>query len=77
MEFNKCSRCGCFHTQSGNICPNCVTKDSIEIKKLENYLENYTTPNTIEQLSKNTAILPKNLNRIISENSKFSELNNL
>ena len=56
MEFNKCSRCGCFFSHAGNVCPNCVSKDSIEIQKLENYLEDYTAPNTIEQLSYNTGI---------------------
>lgn len=76
MEFNKCSRCGCFFSHTGNICPNCISKDSVEIQKLENYLEDYTIPNTIEQLSYNTGISPKNLNRYINNNNKFSSIIN-
>lgn len=74
MEFNKCSRCGCFFSHAGNVCPKCVSKDSIEIQKLENYLEDYTAPNTIEQLSYNTGISHKNLNRYINDNNKFSNI---
>ena len=74
MEFNKCSRCGWFFSHAGNVCPNCVSKDSIEIQKLENYLEDYTAPNTIEQLSYNTGISHKNLNRYINDNNKFSNI---
>ena len=77
MDFNKCSRCGCFFSHSGNLCPNCVSKDSAEIQKLENYLEDYSMPNSIEQLAYNTGILPQNLHRYINENDKFSKLCNI
>lgn len=68
MEFNKCSRCGSFFTHAGNVCPNCVSKDSTEKQKLSNYLEENSMPNTIEQLSYNTGILTNNLNRYLNEN---------
>ena len=74
MEFNKCSRCGSFFIHSGNICPNCTKKDTVDISKLENYMQDFNTPETIEQLSYNTGISITNLNRHINENPKFSEI---
>lgn len=66
-----------FFSHSGKICPNCVSKDSMEIQKLENYIDEYAIPNNIEQLSYNTGISTKNLQRFITENKKFSSLSNL
>ena len=74
MEFNKCSQCGSFYLNAGNLCPNCTTKDTMKIQKLENYLENYSAPNTLEELSYNTGIPSNDLNRYINENKKFSGL---
>ena len=74
MEFNKCSQCGAFFSNEGNICPNCATKDTAKILKLENYLETYSIPNTMEELSYSTGISPKDLSRYINENDKFSNL---
>ena len=44
------------------------------MQKLENYLQNYTTPDTVEELSINTGIPAKDLTRFISQNNKFSDL---
>lgn len=77
MEFNKCSQCGTFFSNQGKICPNCTTKDTVKIQKLENYLENYSTPDTLEELSYSTGISPKDLHKYINENDKFSNLNNI
>ena len=33
MQFNKCSRCGCFFVNSGDVCPNCAPKDNFEMNK--------------------------------------------
>lgn len=74
MEFNKCPQCGSFFAYSGKICPNCATKDTEKIQKLENYLENYVTPDTIEELSINTGIPTNDLARYINENKKYSNL---
>ena len=75
MKFNKCSRCGCFFSNPGDICPNCISKDTIEKQKLENYLNNYYIPETLKQLSYNTGITEKNLNRFM-ECKEFSYLKN-
>ena len=40
MQLNKCSRCGCFFTNNGEVCPNCQPKDNLEMNKLQNFLEN-------------------------------------
>ena len=74
MEFKKCPQCGSFYAFTGKICPNCATKDTAKMQKLENYLQNYTTPDTVEELSINTGIPAKDLTRFISQNNKFSDL---
>lgn len=74
MEFNKCPQCGSFFAYSGKICPNCLSKDNKQIKKLENYLQNYSIPDTVNELSGNTGILPKDLTRFINQNERFADL---
>ena len=76
MEFKKCSRCGCFFSNSGDICPNCISKDTIEKQKLENYLNTYSVPETLKQLSYNTGITEENLNRFM-ECKEFSNLKDI
>ena len=77
MEFNKCPQCGSFFATQGKICPNCAEKDNSKIQKLENYLENFTIPDTIQELSYGTGIPEKDLTRFINQNNKFSNLNNI
>ena len=77
MEFNKCPQCGSFFASIGKICPNCAEKDNTKIQKLENYLENYTVPDTIEELSVNTGIPTTDLTRFINQNKQFSNFKNL
>lgn len=72
MEFNKCNRCGSFFVNAGPVCPNCKTKDDIDVSKLENYMQDFNMPETLEQLSYNTGISIPNLSRHINENPKFS-----
>jgi len=74
MEFNKCPQCGSFFAYSGKICPNCATKDTEKIQKLDNYLQNYVIPDTIEELSSNTGIPTSDLARYINGNKKYSNL---
>jgi uncharacterized Zn finger protein (UPF0148 family) len=75
MEFNKCPQCGCFFAYSGKMCPNCAKKDTQKIQKLENYIENYNIPNTLQELSFSTGISEKDLNRYINKDARFSQLN--
>ena len=77
MEFNKCPQCGSFFASIGKICPNCAEKDNTKIQKLENYLENFTVPDTIEELSVNTGIPTTDLTRFINQNKQFANFKNL
>ena len=70
MELNKCSRCGAFFVTGNNVCPNCELKDSAEIFKLKSFLEeNDYSGSSIEDLSCNTGISVKNLNRFLEQNN--------
>ena len=74
MELNKCSRCGAFFVSGNNVCPNCEVRDSAEIFKLKSFLEeNDYTGSSIEDLSCNTGISVKNLNRFL-EHKDFKEI---
>lgn len=69
MQFNKCSRCGCFFVSSGDVCPNCQPKDNFEMRKLKNFLEESDTNCSMESISYDTGISMKNLNRYFSKDS--------
>ena len=77
MQFNKCSRCGCFYTNSGDVCPNCEPKDNFEMNKLKNFLEDSDTNYSIENISYNTGISIKNLNRYFSMDTFVDYKNNV
>lgn len=69
MEFKKCERCGCFFMSNDNICCNCEAKDKIDLAKLTNYISEDITFNSLEDLSLNTGVTIKNLNRFIENDS--------
>ena len=73
MNFNKCSRCGCFFM--ANVCPNCQPKDQYEMGQLKNFLEENTNQINLDNLSASTGITVKNLNRFLSQEqfANFSE----
>lgn len=74
MELNKCSRCGNFFVSPGNTCPVCCQKDSADIIKLKNYMQEFSFPENIDEISYNTGISIQNLNRHFSENPEFSKI---
>ena len=65
MEFNKCSRCGNFYLSNGNVCPKCSPKDNLEFSTFKSYIEQNGFENSLDQISSETGILVKNLNRFI------------
>ena len=67
MEFKKCERCGCFFASNDNVCYNCLTKDRFEMSKFKNFIEenNINQINSLSDLSIQTGISQKNLNRIL------------
>lgn len=68
MNFNKCSRCGCFFVSEGSVCPHCETKDQMEINRLKDYIEeNSNTEYSMDHIISSTGISNKNLNRFLAQ----------
>lgn len=76
MEFKKCVRCGCFFASSNSVCSNCEAKDTFDIAKLNNILEENNDFNSIEELSSVSGINLTNINRYIA-NDKISGIDNI
>ena len=69
MEFKKCLRCGSFFLSSTEICPKCLPKDESEIAKINDYInENNILSCSRTNLSVNTGVSLKNINRFIDTN---------
>lgn len=67
MEFKKCERCGCFFASDDNICCNCLTKERAEMNKFKSYIEENNVINqTLNNISLETGISTKSLNRFLS-----------
>lgn len=77
MEFKKCDRCGCFFTTSDNVCQNCMPRDNFELSKLRNYFNENINANSIQDISINTGISVKNLNRYLCQNEFLGISNQL
>lgn len=75
MNFNKCSRCGCFFMSDSNICPNCQPKEQYEMNQLKDFLEEHTSQINIDDLSGSTGISVKNLNRFLAQ-EQFADFSN-
>ena len=75
MEFKKCDRCGCFFTSNDNVCYNCLTKERFEMSKFKTYIEenNICDINSLNELSIETGLSGKTLNRFLSQDD-FSSL---
>lgn len=75
MELKKCSRCGCFYVSENEVCNNCLPKDTLEITKLNNYIEQNGNEYSLDELSVSTGISTRNLNRYINDNGININLN--
>ncbi len=77
MEFKKCERCGCFYASNDNVCYNCLTKDKYEMSKFKNYINenNLSEINSLNEISSQTGISNKNLNRFLGYED-FSDIAN-
>ena len=70
MDFKKCALCGCFFLSEAEVCPKCLPKDKCDISKLTDYInDNNITEDSITNLSVNTGISSKNINRYFNSNS--------
>lgn len=65
MELNRCSRCGCFYVAEGNVCPKCRAKDGAEFSAFKSYIQENGFQDSLDQISTQTGISTKNLNRFI------------
>ena len=69
MEVVKCSRCGAFYINNGNVCSKCTAKDNFELSQFKNFVEeNGLQINNLNQVSTQTGISEKNLNRFLNYN---------
>ena len=62
MELNKCSRCGAFHTNSGDVCPKCANKDALDLSTFNSYIEENGF-SSIDTVATRTGITQKNVSR--------------
>ena len=80
MQFNKCSRCGCFFMTNDSVCPNCKPKDICDMNKLKTFLEDVNPCASIKEISCGTGISEKNLHRLFASdelaNFNFSDFGN-
>ncbi|MCI8621440.1 MAG: hypothetical protein HFJ50_07005 [Clostridia bacterium] len=71
MEFKKCERCGSFFVTDGDVCQNCTPKDRLDLQKFNNYLGNNNISDySANNISINTGISLKTVNRFLSQNEK-------
>ena len=64
MELNKCNRCGAFHTNPGDVCPKCISKDTLELSTFKSYIEENGF-SSIDTIATQTGIAQKNVIRFI------------
>ncbi len=78
MEFKKCDRCGAFFASNNNVCYDCIAKEKAEFAKFKNYLSeaNIDNINSLNDLSVETGISGKNLNRFLNNYDTFSDVIN-
>lgn len=67
MEIKRCARCGQFFETINDVCNGCIAKDNKDIGKLKNYFSyGYVAGKvSLGDISNNTGITMKNLNRLI------------
>lgn len=77
MNLNRCERCGCFFASKNDVCPNCVSKDENDIAQLTTFLTENDKTVSVEDLSLQTGVSLKNVNRFLKDkkiNSTFTDL---
>ena len=68
MELNKCSRCGAFHTNSGDVCPKCANQDNLELSTFRKYIDSNGF-SSIDTIATETGITQKNVSRFLGYQS--------
>ena len=65
MNLFKCSRCGAFHTNCGDVCPKCAGKDNLELSTFKTYIEENGI-STVDTIATQTGIAQKNVSRYLN-----------
>lgn len=65
MELNRCTRCGAFHTNGGDVCSKCSGKDSLELSTFKSYIEQNGF-SSVDTIATETGITQKNVSRFLS-----------
>ena len=68
MNFNKCVRCGCFFASESSVCPNCQTKDMVDMNTIQNFLKVNDMPNSIDSLASMSGVSAKYITRFMEDN---------
>lgn len=78
MDFKKCPRCGNFFHSDLNVCQKCTTNESLDIQKLKNYFEENVGSQdyTMQEISVQTGISSRNLNRYMISEEFAGYINN-
>lgn len=69
MNFNKCKRCGSFYLTGGEVCPKCAPKDKLEYSNFRNFVNKNGGMESPTEISCQTGISIKNINRYLGRNS--------
>lgn len=75
MELYKCSRCGAFHTNPGDVCSKCANTDNLELSTFNSYIQQngFTS---IDTVATETGIAQKNVSRFMGyQNIDVSSIN--
>lgn len=72
MNFKKCSRCGSFYLADGDVCPKCSNKEVFERSTFKTYLQENGFDGSVSNVSAQTGIAEKHLNRFLTYN-EFSD----
>ena len=64
MELNKCSRCGAFYVNGGDVCPKCASKDNLELSTFKSYIEQ-NGYSSVDTIATQTGITQKNVSRFL------------
>ena len=64
MELNKCSRCGAFYANEGDVRAKCSSKDNFELSAFKSYIEQNGI-SSIDTIATETGIAQKNVSRFL------------
>ena len=76
MVFNKCERCGAFFATEDSVCPNCKSKDQVDLASIQRYIDNNGIPNNVDDLAFHSGVSVKNLNRLIDSKEELVDVKN-